>query len=160
MSGRAWLNAAAVFALMSIMACGDSSPGPTGPSGGQSFLTGTWRGTVTIQPNAGDPTPPPATSAATTWTFEVVPQTNLQSFRATIRSDHPWPPISTTATTALIPGNTPPAQISTQGDYGSPRGCRGTFGSFGTAEATRIDADFTGVDCNATFTGRVVLTKN
>jgi hypothetical protein len=60
---------------------------------------------------------------------------------------------------AIIPGNTPPAQISTQGNYDSPRGCRGTFGSFGMAEATRIDADFTGVDCPATFTGRVLLTK-
>jgi hypothetical protein len=28
------------------------------------------------------------------------------------------------------------------------------------ADATRIDADFTGVDCNhVTFTGRIVLTK-
>ena len=37
---------------------------------------------------------------------------------------------------------------------------RGTFGSVGTAEATRIEADFTGTDCQlATFIGRVVLTK-
>ena len=44
--------------------------------------------------------------------------------------------------------------------FNSPRGCRGTFGSVGTAEATRIEADFTGTDCQqATFTGRVVLTK-
>jgi hypothetical protein len=27
------------------------------------------------------------------------------------------------------------------------------------ADATRIDADFRGVDCTVTFTGRVVLTK-
>lgn len=160
MSAREWLYGAAALALMTISACGGSSSSPTAPSGGQSFLTGTWRGTVTIQPNAGDPNPPAATSAATTWTFEVVPQTNLQSFRATIRSEHPWLPISTIGSTALIPGNTPPAQISTQGDYASPRGCRGTFGSFGVAEATRIDADFTGVDCNATFRGRVLLTKD
>src|SRR5207249_8243425 len=66
---------------------------------------------------------------------------------------------TTIASTAIIPGNIPPAQISTPGDYPSPRGCRGTFGSFGTAEATRIDADFRGVDCNVTFTGRVTLTK-
>lgn len=160
MTARTWLCGAAALALMTSSACGGSSSSPTAPSGGQSFLTGTWRGTVTIQPNAGDPNPPPATSAATTWTFEVVPQTNLQSFRATIRSEHPWLPISTIGSTALIPGNTPPAQISTQGDYASPRGCRGTFGSFGVAEATRIDADFTGVDCNATFRGRVLLTKD
>ena len=65
--------------------------------------------------------------------------------------------VNTIGTTAIIPGNTPPAQISTQGDYSSPRGCRGTFGSFGMAEATRIDADFSGTDCNqATFTGREI----
>lgn len=160
MTVRGWLCVPAALSLMTISACGGSSSSPTAPSGGQSFLTGTWRGTVTIQPNAGDPNAPPGTSAATTWTFEVVPQTNLQSFRATIRSEHPWLPISTIGSTALIPGNTPPAQISTQGDYASPRGCRGTFGSFGVAEATQIDADFTGVDCNATFRGRVLLTKD
>jgi len=34
------------------------------------------------------------------------------------------------------------------------------FGSVGTADATRIEADFTGTECQlATFTGRVVLTK-
>jgi hypothetical protein len=34
------------------------------------------------------------------------------------------------------------------------------FGSVGTAEATRIEANFTGTDCQlATFSGRVVLTK-
>lgn len=136
--------------------CGGGSP--SAPSSPQSFLTGTWRGTITIQQNP-NPSAPPATSAAVTWTFEVVPNTNLQTFNATIRSEHEWLPITITGTTAIIPGNTPPAQISTQGGYNSPRGCRGTFGSFGNAEATRIDADFTGVDCIVTFTGRVVLTK-
>jgi len=58
------------------------------------------------------------------------------------------------------PGNSPPTQISTHGEFNSPRGCRRTFGSVGTAEATRIEADFTGTDCQlATFSGRVVLTK-
>jgi hypothetical protein len=95
------------------------------------------------------------------WTFEVMPQTNLQSFRTTVRSDHPWLTMMTTATTALTPGSTPPAQISTQGEFTSPRGCRGTFGSVGMAQATRIEADFTGTDCQqATFVGQLLLTKN
>jgi hypothetical protein len=150
-----WLIGVSVLICAS---CGDSGPVPAAPSG-QSFLIGTWRGTVTIQANPGLSDAPPATSGSTTWTFELVPQTNLQTFRATIRSDHPWLPITTTASTAIIPGNTPPAQISTLGDFSSPRGCRGTFGSFGMAEATRIDADFTGTDCAVTFSGRVTLTK-
>ena len=142
------------------VACGGGSSSPAAPSGPESFLSGTWRGTVTIQPNPGEPNAPPTTIGPMTWTFEVVPQTNLQTFRATVRSENPWLPTSMIGTTAIIPGNTPPAQISTQGDYDSPRGCRGTFGSFGVAEPTRIDADFRGVDCPATFNGRVVLTKN
>lgn len=148
----------ALSLALTCAACGGSPP--TSPSGPQSFLTGTWRGTMTIQVNPGDPDPPPPTSGATTWTFEVVPETNQQTFRATIRSENPWLTMNTIGTTAIIPGNTPPAQISTQGDYSSPRGCRGTFSSFGIAEATRIDADFSGTDCNqSTFSGRVVLTK-
>jgi hypothetical protein len=141
---------------LSTIACGGR---PTTPSS-DSFLSGTWRGTITIQQNPTVGTPPPAISAPVTWTFEVVPNTNLQTLRATIRSEHEWLPITMLGTTAIVPGNTPPAQISTQGDYSSPRGCRGTFGSFGTAEATRIDADFTGVDCMVSFTGRIVLTKS
>jgi hypothetical protein len=146
-----------VLACILGVSCGRS---PNGPSLAASFLTGTWRGTVTLQVNPNAPGATPPTSASTTWTFEVVPQTNLQTFQVTIRSEHPWLPITTTATAALGPGNSPPVHISTQGNYASPRGCQGTLGSAGTAEATRIEADFTGVDCQlSTFTGSVVLTK-
>lgn len=146
-----------VLACTLGVSCGRS---PNGPSAAASFLTGTWRGTVTLQVNPNAPGAAPPTSASTTWTFEVVPQTNLQTFHVTIRSEHPWLPITTTATAALGPGNSPPVHISTQGNYASPRGCQGTLGSAGTAEATRIEADFTGVDCQlSTFTGSVVLTK-
>jgi hypothetical protein len=147
--------------LVLLTACGGSSPSPTGPSAPTSFLSGTWRGTVTIEVNPGDPNALPPSSGTMQWTFEVMPQTNLQSFRTTVRSEHAWLTMTTTATTALTPANTPPAQISTQGEFDSARGCRGTFGSVGMAEATRIEADFTGTDCQqATFIGRVVLTKD
>ncbi len=147
--------------LVLLSACGGSSPSPTGPSAPTSFLSGTWRGTVTIEINPGDPNALPPSSGAMQWTFEVMPQTNLQSFRTTVRSEHAWLTMTTTATTALTPGSTPPTQISTQGEFDSPRGCRGTFGSVGMAEATRIETDFTGTDCQqTTFIGRVVLTKN
>jgi hypothetical protein len=163
MSSRSWLRKYCVPLVLglTIAACDGRSPSPTAPSGSTSFLAGTWQGNVTIQVNPGDPGAPLPTSGSMTWTFEVVPQTNQQSFRTTIRSQHPWLPIMTTATTALSPGNTPPTQISTQGLFTSPRGCTGTFGSVGTAQATRIEADFTGTDCSqATFTGQLVLTKN
>ena len=149
-----------VVVLLAVVgsSCGRS---PSEPSSAQSFLVGTWSGTVTIQVNPNAPGAAPPTSAATTWTFQVVPQTNLQTFQATIRSEHPWLPITMNGTAALGPGNTAPVHISTQGNYASPRGCQGTFGSAGTANATRIEADFTGVDCQlSTFTGSVVLTKS
>ena len=149
----------AVLTLLSLSACGQESS-PTAPSGHTSFLTGTWTGTATIQVNPGDPNPPAPSSGPITWIFEVVPQTNQQTFRATVRSTHPWLTMETTGATALTPGNVPPAQISTLGEYTSPRGCRGTFGSSGTAQATRIEANLTGTDCQqATFVGQVVLTK-
>lgn len=147
--------------LLLLTSCGGSAPGPTSPSPPTSFLTGTWSGTVTIQVNPGDPNPPAPSAGPMQWTFEVMPQSNQQSFRTTVRSEHPWLTMTTTATTSLTPGNTPPAQISTQGEFTSPRGCRGTFGSVGNAQATRIEADFTGTDCQqATFVGHLVLTKN
>ena len=145
--------------IVPLSACGEGSSTPTAPSGPQSFLAGTWRGTLTIQPDPTGPQPGTPVSGPVTWTFEVVPQTNLQSFRSTIQSQNGWLPITLSASTAIIPGSTPPAQISTQGEYQSPRGCRGTFGSFGNAQARRIEADFTGVDCPITFTGTVVLDK-
>jgi hypothetical protein len=145
--------------IVPLIACGGGSSTPTAPSGPQSFLAGTWRGTLTIQPDPTGPQPGTPVSGPVTWTFEVLPQTNLQSFRSTIQSQNSWLPITLSASTAIIPGNTPPAQISTQGEYQSPRGCRGTFGSVGNAQARRIEADFTGVDCPITFTGTVVLDK-
>jgi hypothetical protein len=158
MSARAWL---APLLLLGLAACGGGSTSPTGPSAPTSFLTGTWRGTLVLQVNPGDPQAPPPTSGAMEWTFEALPETNLQSFRASVRSDHPWLTMTTTGTTAITPGNTAPAQISSQGEFTSPRGCRGTFGSVGRAETRQIEADFTGTDCAAaTFAGRVVLVKS
>jgi len=152
------VSAAALVAVCALSGCGREAS-PTGPSGSTSFLVGTWRGTVTIQVDPRSPNPPSPTSGEMTWTFEVVPQTNMQSLRATIRSSHPWLTMETTGSTALSPSNAPPTQISTHGEFTSPRGCRGTFGSVGDAQATRIEADFTGTDCPSTFSGRVVLTK-
>lgn len=159
----AWCVLSASAAAFGLSACGGGTApaGPSALSSPQSFLTGTWHGTVTIQVNPGDPGAPAPTTGAIDWTFEVVPQTNLQTFSSALRSQHPWLPTAMTGTTTLVPQNVPPTQISTQGFYDSARGCRGTYGSSGTAEATRIEADFTGVDCNhTTFTGRIVLTKN
>ena len=70
--------------------------GASPPPGAEGALTGTWRGTVTIQVNPGDPNPPAPMSGDITWTFEVAPQTNMLSLRATIRSTHPWLTMETT----------------------------------------------------------------
>ena len=148
-----------VLLFLPLIACGDGGSAPTSPTPAQSFLAGTWRGTMTIQPDPTGAQPGAPVSGTVTWVFEVVPQTNLQSFRTTIRSENGWLPITLTSSTSMIPGNTAPAQISTQGEYDSPRGCRGTFGSFATAEARSIQGSITGVDCPVPFTGSVMLTK-
>jgi len=138
--------------------CGGGTPVPTAPSAQQSFLTGTWTGTLSIE-REGEPT----TSGAATWTFEPVAGTNLQTFIVTIRSQNPWLSMTATVTSAITPSNQPPARISTTGSYPSPRGCTGTMLSVGTADRTSIDADFSGVDCaslaQSTFRGHVVLSK-
>jgi hypothetical protein len=145
-------------ALAMVAACDGRSPSPTAPSTPRSFLAGTWSGTLSIE-REGEPT----TSGSMTWRFDVVEGTNLQTFQVTIQSQHVWLPITTTVTSAITPSNTPPARISTQGEYPSPRGCTGSFLSVGTADTTRIDADLTGIDCltlaHSTFRGRVLLTK-
>ena len=146
--------------LVALTACGGSGSSPTALSAPTSFLTGTWRGTLTVQVNPGDPDAQPEVSGPVQWTFEPVAGTNLQSFRTTVQAQHPWFSAAASGSTTLTPRNAPPASISTLGGFDSPRGCRGTFGSVGTAQATRIEVDFTGTDCQAaTFTGRVVLTK-
>jgi hypothetical protein len=138
--------------------CGGGTPVPTSPSGQQSFLTGTWTGTLTID-REGEP----STSGAATWTFAPVDGTNLQTFTVTMRSQNPWLTTTATVTSAITPSNQPPARISTTGSYPSPRGCTGTMLSVGTADRTSIDADFSGVDCpslaQSTFRGHVVLSK-
>jgi hypothetical protein len=158
MTSRFWTAFALTGGLIGAGGCGGSS-GPTAPSAPQSFLAGTWTGTVTIE-REGEPT----ASGAITWTFEVVPDTNRQSFRTTIRSQHPFLPVTIAATSTITPSNTPPARISTQGQYPSPRGCTGSVLSVGMAEATTIDGDFSGIDCTtlaqSTFRGRVILMKS
>ena len=97
---------------------------------------------------------------AVTWTFEVVPADES----ADVPDNDSVPERMAADHVDDVDGddswNTPPAQISTQGEYDSPRGCRGTFGSFGNADTNRIQADVTGVDCPVPFTGTVTLTKN
>jgi hypothetical protein len=156
---RAVSKLSCLLAAAGIVGCGGgSTTRPTSPTGPQSFLTGTWSGPLTIE-REGEAT----TTGPVTWTFAAVPDTNLQTFQTTIRSEHPWLPITATVSSAITPSGTPPARISTQGSYTSPRGCSGTLLSVGNAEATRIDADFSGVDCpslaRSTFTGHVTLTK-
>jgi len=148
---------AAVPLLAALFGC-DREATPTSASNPRSFLEGVWTGTVTIE-RQGEPT----ASGTTTWTFEVMPGTNLQSFNVRIESQHAFLPITATVLSQITPGNTPPARISTQGTYTSPRGCTGSLLSVGTADARTIDADFSGVDCPSlqqpTFAGRVRLTK-
>lgn len=154
---RSTQHVAIVLLLMALAGC-DREATPTSPSTPRSFLEGVWTGTVTIE-REGEPT----TSGATTWTFELMPGTNLQSFNVRIQSQHAFLPVTATVLSQITPGNTPPARISTQGTYPSPRGCTGSLLSVGTADTRTIDADFSGVDCpslqHPTFTGRVQLTK-
>ena len=154
---RPWRVWSLIAVGIAMAACDGGTLAPT-PSSPPSFVAGTWTGTLTIERD-GEPT----TAGSTSWTLDVVPGTNLQTFRVAIQSQHPWLPLSTTVMSAITPSNLPPARISTQGDYASPRGCTGSLLSVGTVDAVHLDADFSGVDCptlaHSTFRGHVLLTK-
>ncbi len=146
--------------LIALTARGGSGSSPTAPNAPTSFLTGIWRVTLTVQVNPGGPDAQPEASGPLQWTFEPMAGTNLQSFRTTVQAQHPWFAVAASGSTTLTPGNAPPANISTLGGFDSPLSCRGAFCSVGTAQASRIEADFTGTDCqSSTLAGRVVLTK-
>ena len=148
------------FAAMSTANCSDGSA-PSSPSGETSFLSGTWTGTLTISR-----TGQADTIGSTTWTFELVPQTGRQTFRATIRSQNSWIPMTTMSTIVLTPTADPPGQIGGTGHYDSPRGCVGDFVTTGTASVSTVDVSFDGIDCDdgsgirMPFGGRVRLTKS
>jgi len=156
---RKTVRYSSVVLVSSLVASCGGGASPTGPSGETSFLTGTWRGTLTIT-RIGEAD----VTGATTWTFEVTPGTGRQNFRTTIQSDNTWLTFSTTTSSVITPSPEPPGRIGTSGTYPSPRGCRGDFTSIGDVQATTIDANFVGVDCDqgagrVGFEGRVRLTK-
>ena len=93
-----------------------------------------------------------------TWTFEVVPQTNLQSFRTTIRSENGWLPITLTSSTSMIPGNTPPAQISTRAST-LPTRMPWDIRELRDRRGPQHSGQHHRVDCPVPFTGSVTLTK-
>jgi hypothetical protein len=123
-----------------------------------SFLVGTWEGPMTIT-RAGLPD----TVARSTWTFAPIPQTGGAEYTTTVRVQDNWLAINATLSTSFAPPS-PGGQLVTSGTYHSPRQCEGLVSSGGTAQPTRIEATFDGVDCDqfpqtAVFYGRVVLTK-
>jgi hypothetical protein len=154
-------DASALALVVCLVGCGDgtTTTGPTSPE--NSFLAGTWRGSVMVHRDGL-----PDTTGTTTWTFQLVPNTGGASFTTTITVEHPWLAIpSATMTTGLYAPATPGARISTVGSYPSPRGCVGALGSTGIAYQDRIDADLSGSDClqlpeTSVFIGTVTLTKS
>lgn len=156
MRSRLWTTVSLLSTLVAANACGGSS-GPTATSAPQSFLAGTWIGTVTIERD-GEPT----TSGRVTWTFEVVPDTNRQSLRTTIRSQHAFLPVTMTPTSAITP-QTLRRHASARMANTRRRGMHGSILSNGTADVTTRDADLPRIDCatlaRSTFGGKVVLTK-
>lgn len=149
-----------VASTVLLAACGGggTTTSPTDAPGETSFLTGTWRGPATIHREGL-----PDSTAATTWTFTLVPNTGRSTFTTKLTAQDAWLPISATLSTGVSPV-TPGGHINTVGSYTSPRGCQGTIASFGTAYQDRIEASFEGVDCpqlpaTAVFNGSVTLTK-
>lgn len=141
------------FALLFTAACGGSPTAPSAPSSG--LLDGTWRGTLTIT-RAGQP----AVVGTTAWTFTGSQGTANLQYRTTMTSQHAWFAPSAFATTTLVPPGLPPSDVQTDGSYASPRGCQGSFDSYGLVTASHLTASFHGVDCDfQLFSGSVDLSR-
>ena len=165
MRTRSWRHLSGISVLVlgacSVASCGGSSPttGPT-PSAETSFLTGTWSGTLTITR-----TGQPDVTGPTSWTFEIIPQTNRQQFRVRLESTNSWLPITATTTVGLSPTPDPPGRVGGTGSYTSPRNCTGQFVTLGDVTATTLNGTFAGMDCNdvsgfrVPFDGTMRLTK-
>jgi hypothetical protein len=153
-----------VVGALWLSGCGGGGS-PTAPSGGEtSFLTGTWRGPVTVRREGL-----PDIIGTAAFTFALVPNTGGTTFRTTVALQHPWFPPSMSLDTAITPAM-PGGRIAIAGTYASPRGCEGLLNSAGTATQNRIDADLIGSEGTGcfpallpgpvTFDGSVVLTKD
>ena len=66
-----------------------TGPSPTTPESG--FLTGTWRGPVTIHREGL-----PDTTGTSVWTFVLVPLTGGIGYTATVTLQHPYLPVTAT----------------------------------------------------------------
>jgi hypothetical protein len=124
-----------------VVSCGDGGSSPTSP-GETSFLSGAWNGTLAVTP-----TGQADVSGSTTWTFDVVPQSNRQSLNLRIQSSNSWIPGTMTTLITLAPSPDPPGRIGGTGNYSSPRGCTGDFVVLADVTASSIDGTFSGVDC-------------
>jgi hypothetical protein len=70
-----------------------------------------------------------------------------RNFRATIRSQNSWIPVTTTSFIVLTPTADPSGRIAGTGRYDSPRGCVGDFVTTGNATMNAIEPTFDGIDC-------------
>ena len=138
-----------------VAACGRS---PVTPSP-KSLLAGTWRGRLTTHELD---TGRPADAGPTTWTFTDLPNGGGLAYTVTLQSHHPWFAATAAGDAVVVAGGT----FQADGLYASPRGCSSLFHARGTATATTISADFTGVDCvppvagrSVPFDGRLELTR-
>ncbi len=141
-------------------ACGGGTARPPRRHRPQSFLAGTWTGTLTIERDgeAHDD------RSRRRWTFDVVPGTNLQTLS---RND----PVPARVAPDQHDGHERDHAVEHAAGADQHAGRLRVASrmhaarllSVGTVDATRLDADFSGVDCptleHSTFTGHVLLTK-
>ena len=145
--------------LLALAACGDGDRAPTAPTGPQSFLAGTWRGTMTIQP---DPTGRNRLRRHGAGDMDVRGRAADQP--ADVSHHHPvgerWLPITLTLSTSMIPGNSRRRRSAPKATTTRREDAEARSASFANADTDRIQGEITGVDCPVPFTGTVTLTKN
>lgn len=129
---------AALVVSLAVVACDDDSPSGPGAPG---FLSGVWRGTITLNVGAE-----PAVEGEVSCLF--TPRAAGDEPRATAACNIQSAWLDTSfGGDVMLDAAEPPTALRLDTTYSSPRGCNGTLHLDGEATETRVTATANGLDC-------------
>lgn len=138
-------SAAIVLCGLVLAGCGGSPAAPSGAAPG--FLSGTWRGTLTV---GGEVVP-------TEWTFTEMADTAGTSYRAVAQARGGVVTLDGAALVATVQPAHPGGAWAASGHFGA--GCPASLAAHGRADRAAITATLTGESCGRVYTGVLALQK-
>ncbi|MGH9159470.1 MAG: hypothetical protein ACRD2X_05745 [Vicinamibacteraceae bacterium] len=145
------LLGAACLVSLAVVGCDDDSPSGPGAPG---FLSGVWRGTITLNVGAE-----PAVAGDVSCLFTPRGDGDEPHASATCNIQSAWLDTSFGGD-VMLDDTEPPTALRLDTTYSSPRGCVGTLHLDGQATETRVTATANGVDCdNLPWTANLELVQ-